>query len=82
MAAAGVAAGIDTDTLWVLHRAGRIWAADTFSAASNFERVSDESVIAEPVVLQLAKDTGAVLRCARGLSGVVTGSASNFRARI
>jgi len=57
-----VAAGVETDTLWVLHRAGRVWAGDTFTAASQFERIADESPIAEPVVLQLAKDTGAVLR--------------------
>lgn len=61
---AGVDAGVETDTLWVLHRGDRVWAADTFTAASGSERAADESPIAAPTVLQLSKDSGAVLRWA------------------
>lgn len=60
-ARAGVATGVETDTLWVLHRGSRVWAADTFKGGSG-EQVADETPIAANAVLQLAKDTGAVLR--------------------
>jgi hypothetical protein len=53
---------VDTDTLWVLHRGNRIWAADTFNPSNGSEQIADETPIAADTVLQLAKDTGAVLR--------------------
>ena len=61
---AGVAHSLDGDTLWVLHRGSRVWDGSTY--ASDGQHLSDaviaEGPIAEAVVLQLAKETGAVLR--------------------
>ena len=57
-------AGVETDTLWVLQRGARVWGFDTFTADSGGEKISDESKIPTATVLQLGKDTGAVLKCA------------------
>ena len=55
---------MDTDTLWVLHRGDRVWTADTFKPGDGGEQVADETPIAAATVLQLTKDSGAVLRWA------------------
>jgi hypothetical protein len=55
---------VDTDTLWVLHRGDRVWTADTFKPGDGGEQIADETPIAAATVLQLSKDSGAVLRWA------------------
>ena len=61
---AGVAHSLDGDTLWVLHRGVRVW--DGASFAPDGEHLSEAAVKEGPIpaatVLQLAKETGAVLR--------------------
>lgn len=58
---AGVAAGVETDTVWVLQRGARVWDQATFVSAAD-HHVSDSTHIPEAAVLQLDKDSGKVLR--------------------
>lgn len=54
---AGVAKGPE-GTVWVLHRGGRVWDADSFEAP-DFERITYKDPIGEDVVVRLDQDTGA-----------------------
>jgi hypothetical protein len=54
---AGVAKG-HAGTVWVLHRGGRVWDAQSFEGES-LERTTYKEPIAEDVVLQLDQETGA-----------------------
>lgn len=44
-------------TLWVLHRGGATWGADTFDVATN--KLKNPALIGVDVVLQMDPDTGA-----------------------
>lgn len=56
-----MAAGVETDTVWVLQRGARVWDQATFVSAAD-HHVSDSTHIPEAAVLQLDKDSGKVLR--------------------
>ena len=58
---AGVAKGHD-GTVWVVHRAGRVWDSGSFEDNGAGERTLYTSPIAEPVVYQLDQDSGALAR--------------------
>lgn len=60
----GVALGQDGDTLWILQRGSRVWDGATYAPDGQHlsEAVLAEGPIAAPVVMELDKETGAVLR--------------------
>lgn len=57
----GVTVGTEASALWLLHRGGRVWDANTFVKGQE-GIVADATPIAAPPVLLLEKDSGKVLK--------------------